>query len=74
MYNARALEAAGAARVLPEEDVTPKRLADEFAGLLADPGTLPTMRERAKERARPEATSSIASDVASMLPPLRRAA
>lgn len=74
MYNARALESAGAARVLPEEDLTPKRLADEFADLLSDPTTLPTMRERARERARPEATSSIASDVASMLPPLRKAA
>lgn len=74
MYNARALEAAGAARVLPESELTPQRLADEFAALLADPTILATMRVRARERARPEATARIASDVATLLPPLGRAA
>lgn len=74
MHNARALEAAGAARVVPEPELTPARLAREFASLLSSHEDLETMRSRARDRARPEATSRIASDVATMLPPLRRAA
>lgn len=72
--NARALEAAGAAVLLPESEMTPGRLAQEIAALVSNPGVLAAMRERALERARPDATRAIASDVSGWLPPARRAA
>jgi UDP-N-acetylglucosamine--N-acetylmuramyl-(pentapeptide) pyrophosphoryl-undecaprenol N-acetylglucosamine transferase len=74
MYNARALEAAGAARVLPEAELTPGRLAEEIAHVVDDPSELEAMRVRALERARPHAARVIASDVATMLSTDRRAA
>lgn len=72
--NARALEAAGAAVVLPESEMTPSRLAAEIAALVSSPEVLETMRERALDRARPDATRVIAADVTGWLPPARRAA
>lgn len=72
--NARALEAAGAAVLLPESEMTPGRLAAEVAALITNPGVLAAMRERALERARPDATRVIATDVTGWLPPARRAA
>jgi UDP-N-acetylglucosamine--N-acetylmuramyl-(pentapeptide) pyrophosphoryl-undecaprenol N-acetylglucosamine transferase len=74
MYNARALEEAGAARVLPEAELTPARLADEISAVASDSDVLDRMRDAAGDRARPRATSDIASDVATILPPQRRAA
>jgi len=74
MYNARALEAAGAARVVPESELTPARLAVELKSASSGTELLASMRAAARERARPEATSVIARDVATFLPPLRRAA
>jgi UDP-N-acetylglucosamine--N-acetylmuramyl-(pentapeptide) pyrophosphoryl-undecaprenol N-acetylglucosamine transferase len=74
MHNARALEAAGAARVLPENELTPVRLADELTALVANPGRLDEMRVRALARARPDAASGIASDIATLIRPDRRAA
>lgn len=74
MFNARALEAAGAARVVPEPELTPGRLAVEVGDLASHPEVLDRMRASAIERARPDATRRIAADVATFLPPLRRAA
>jgi UDP-N-acetylglucosamine--N-acetylmuramyl-(pentapeptide) pyrophosphoryl-undecaprenol N-acetylglucosamine transferase len=74
MYNARALEAAGAARVVPEAELTAARLATELQGATSGAERLASMRAAAQERARPEATSTIAHDVATFLPPLGRAA
>lgn len=73
-HNARALEAAGAARVLPEAELTAERLADELERVATRPEELRAMKARALERARPAATADIAGDVASFLPPTRRAA
>lgn len=72
--NARALERAGAARVLPESELSAERLARELARIIADPDELSRMRTRALERARPNATEDIALDVAALLPSTRRAA
>ncbi len=69
MHNARALEEAGAARVVPESELTAERLADEVRRLIETPGMLADMSRRALERARPDATREIASDIASLLPP-----
>lgn len=73
-YNARALEAAGVARVLPESEMTGLRLAHEVESLVSDAELLGQMAERALSRARPDATRAIASDLATLLPPRRRAA
>jgi UDP-N-acetylglucosamine--N-acetylmuramyl-(pentapeptide) pyrophosphoryl-undecaprenol N-acetylglucosamine transferase len=74
MYNARALEDAGAARVIPQDELSPSRLAQEIASVTADAGALEVMSARASERAHPRATEEIAGDVATLLPPMRRAA
>jgi len=74
LLNARALEAAGAARVLPEAELSAERIAEELATVAANPGRLEAMRARALERAHPNATNEIASDVATLLSPARRAA
>lgn len=73
-FNARALEDVGAARVLPEAELDAARLADELASIAADTSALEQMRSAARSRARPDATRAIASDVATFLPPVRRAA
>ena len=74
MYNARALEEAGAARVVPQDEFSPARLADELALMTSDVDRLDDMRRRATERARPHATAGIATDLVTLLPPVRRAA
>ena len=73
-HNARALEDAGAARVLPESELDAERLAREISSIAADRDALERMRAAARSRARPDATQAIASDVATFLPPVRRAA
>jgi UDP-N-acetylglucosamine--N-acetylmuramyl-(pentapeptide) pyrophosphoryl-undecaprenol N-acetylglucosamine transferase len=73
-FNARALESAGAARVLPEAELSASRLAGELAAMVGDPGGLAAMRAAALDRARPDATADIASDVATFLPPVERRA
>jgi UDP-N-acetylglucosamine--N-acetylmuramyl-(pentapeptide) pyrophosphoryl-undecaprenol N-acetylglucosamine transferase len=72
--NARALEAAGTAVLLPEAELSAERLAVELTTLTASSQRLLDMRARALERARPHATREIAADVAAMLSPTRRAA
>ncbi len=58
--NARALEAAGAARHLPERDLTPDRLDAELGGLIGDRGKLAAMAAAARGRGRPKAADEIA--------------
>jgi len=72
-FNARALEAAGAARVLPERELTVERLALELELLVEDTTARETMRSRALVRARPHATAEIAADVATFVPHRRAA-
>ncbi len=74
MHNARALQAAGAATVIPQHELTAHVLAGRLSQLLGDRRSLAAMRERALARARPGARTEIAADVASLLPPSRRAA
>lgn len=57
--NAQALERAGAARCLLQEEATPDRLAAMIRELLDDPARLDEMAERARQRARPEAAEAI---------------
>jgi UDP-N-acetylglucosamine--N-acetylmuramyl-(pentapeptide) pyrophosphoryl-undecaprenol N-acetylglucosamine transferase len=60
--NARSLEEAGAAVLLPEPELD-ARLDDVVVDLLDDPDALSQMAEAAQERARPDAAETIARDV-----------
>ena len=59
LHNAQVLERAGAARVIPEPELTPDRLVSEIFSLLDHPERLRGMGERARGLARPRATQDI---------------
>lgn len=59
--NARRLEEAGAAVLLPDGECTPERLSVILDGLLADPARLETMRAAAASLGRRDAAERIAS-------------
>ena len=61
--NARYMEAAGAALVIPDGELTGPRLAQEVGTLLADPGRLAAMGRASSELARPDAAAVIAREV-----------
>jgi UDP-N-acetylglucosamine--N-acetylmuramyl-(pentapeptide) pyrophosphoryl-undecaprenol N-acetylglucosamine transferase len=61
--NARFIEAAGAAIVIPDSELTGPRLAREVGSLLADRGRLAAMARAAAELARPRAAADIASEL-----------
>jgi len=63
LENARALERAGAARVIEQAELTPRRLANELDILFASPGRLESMEGAARSLARPEAAARIAEMV-----------
>lgn len=62
-HNARALADAGAAIALPESEADPVRLWSELTALAGDGVARDRMRERALERARPDASRRIAEDL-----------
>ncbi len=57
--NARLVERAGGAVVLPQSELTPERLAAEVRLLLADPARLKEMGERARSLAVPDAAERL---------------
>ncbi|MGH9728752.1 MAG: undecaprenyldiphospho-muramoylpentapeptide beta-N-acetylglucosaminyltransferase [Candidatus Acidiferrales bacterium] len=64
LRNAQALEHAGAARVIPQDELTPQRLANEIFSLLKPsqtglPGEIHEMERRARALARPRAVMDI---------------
>ncbi|MDQ6606377.1 MAG: UDP-N-acetylglucosamine--N-acetylmuramyl-(pentapeptide) pyrophosphoryl-undecaprenol N-acetylglucosamine transferase [Actinomycetota bacterium] len=61
--NARFMERAGAAIVIPDSELTGPRLAHEVGGLLADHGKLAAMARASAELARPDAAREIAREV-----------
>jgi UDP-N-acetylglucosamine--N-acetylmuramyl-(pentapeptide) pyrophosphoryl-undecaprenol N-acetylglucosamine transferase len=61
--NARFMERAGAAVVIPDAELTPARLAGEVGRLLADPGRLAAMARASAALARPNAARDIAHEV-----------
>ena len=67
LANARALEHAGAARVILQAELTPERLMGEIHELLSDPLRLIRMERAAKSLARPEAAAHIADLVEEMV-------
>lgn len=64
--NARQLAAAGAARLVPQSELTPERLSALLAELVASPGTLAAMARHASELARPDAAAVLADAVLSL--------
>ena len=63
LANARALEQAGAARVLVQSELTPGRLVEEIGRLMANPATLENMELAARRLAHPDAAARIADMV-----------
>ncbi|MCB2225299.1 MAG: undecaprenyldiphospho-muramoylpentapeptide beta-N-acetylglucosaminyltransferase [Desulfarculaceae bacterium] len=61
MLNALALVEQGAARLIPDAELTPERAASEIAGLMDDPSALAAMESKARELARPDAAQDIAT-------------
>jgi UDP-N-acetylglucosamine--N-acetylmuramyl-(pentapeptide) pyrophosphoryl-undecaprenol N-acetylglucosamine transferase len=61
--NARYMEHAGAAIVIPDAELTAARLAQEVGGLLADRGRLQSMAHASAAIARPDAARAIARAV-----------
>jgi len=61
--NARYMEEAGAAIVIPDDELTPARLAAEVGGLLADQGRLAAMARASAGLAKPDAARDIAREV-----------
>jgi UDP-N-acetylglucosamine--N-acetylmuramyl-(pentapeptide) pyrophosphoryl-undecaprenol N-acetylglucosamine transferase len=59
LRNAQALAARGAARLIPQSELTGERLAGEIFSLLDDPSPLSEMAARAREHARPRAVEDI---------------
>jgi UDP-N-acetylglucosamine--N-acetylmuramyl-(pentapeptide) pyrophosphoryl-undecaprenol N-acetylglucosamine transferase len=60
LENARAMEKAGAARVIVQSELSPQRLAGEIRELLASPATLEKMESSARRLAKPGAAGRIA--------------
>ena len=61
--NARWMERAGAAVVVPDAELTPARLAQEVAALLGDPARLDATAAASKALARPGAAGEIAGEL-----------
>jgi UDP-N-acetylglucosamine--N-acetylmuramyl-(pentapeptide) pyrophosphoryl-undecaprenol N-acetylglucosamine transferase len=60
--NARYMERAGAAVVIPDAELTASRLAQEVGGLLADPARLQAMARASAALARPDAAAAVARE------------
>lgn len=67
--NARALERAGAARVIAQRDFTPERLDAEVRGIFSAPGEIDRMSASVLARARPFAADEIAAHILEMIGP-----
>jgi len=65
--NAEKLEQSGAARVIPEKDLSGQRLAKEIEDLLQNPDRLTAMERAAARLARPDATVRVAELVEELM-------
>lgn len=59
LRNARAMESAGAAVVLPQDELTPERLTNEIFSLLDQPQRISEIEQHARALARPRAVEDI---------------
>jgi UDP-N-acetylglucosamine--N-acetylmuramyl-(pentapeptide) pyrophosphoryl-undecaprenol N-acetylglucosamine transferase len=69
--NARYMEQAGAAVVIPDAELTPARLACEAGALLADPDRLAAMAQASRALARPAAAREIVHELLAVARPRR---
>jgi UDP-N-acetylglucosamine--N-acetylmuramyl-(pentapeptide) pyrophosphoryl-undecaprenol N-acetylglucosamine transferase len=72
LQNAEAMERTGAGLVIEQDALTPERLAETLAGLLADREQLEGMAEAARQQARPDAAARIAALVMELIGVERR--
>ena len=61
--NARWMERAGAAIVVPDRELSAERLAGELQGLLGDPARMRRMADSSRGLARPEAARQVAAEL-----------
>jgi UDP-N-acetylglucosamine--N-acetylmuramyl-(pentapeptide) pyrophosphoryl-undecaprenol N-acetylglucosamine transferase len=66
--NAAAMQDAGAARLLPQDELTPERLTTEIFTLLDQPRRIREMEDRARALARPRAVEDIVDLLESLVP------
>jgi UDP-N-acetylglucosamine--N-acetylmuramyl-(pentapeptide) pyrophosphoryl-undecaprenol N-acetylglucosamine transferase len=66
--NAAAMQDAGAARLLPQEELTPERLTTEIFSLLDQPRRIREMEDRARALARPRAVEDIVDLLENLVP------
>jgi UDP-N-acetylglucosamine--N-acetylmuramyl-(pentapeptide) pyrophosphoryl-undecaprenol N-acetylglucosamine transferase len=66
-HNARVLEAAGAAQLLPQAELTIERLAGVVSGLLREEGRRKQMAGRALARGRPDSAREIVSNLLTLI-------
>ena len=59
MRNAEAMQRAKAARLIPQDELTPRRLTGEIFSLLDEPSRISDMEERARALAKPRAVEDI---------------
>jgi UDP-N-acetylglucosamine--N-acetylmuramyl-(pentapeptide) pyrophosphoryl-undecaprenol N-acetylglucosamine transferase len=59
LRNAQAMDRAGAARVIPQVELTPQRLTNEIFSLLDQPQRVTEMERHARALSRPRATEAI---------------
>lgn len=69
LRNAQALESAGAARVIPETQLSPGRLVAEITSLLDQPEQLEDMERRARRLAQPRAAEYIVNQIEGVMRP-----
>ncbi|MGE0353273.1 MAG: undecaprenyldiphospho-muramoylpentapeptide beta-N-acetylglucosaminyltransferase [Gemmatimonadales bacterium] len=67
-FNARAMADSGAARLLPQAELTPDQLGREVTALLSDDVRRNAMANRAGQRGRPDAAAQIVSRLLTLLP------
>lgn len=71
-HNARVLADAGGAVVLPQQELTGERLAQEIATLLRNPERLRVMGERSLELAKPDAAQAIVRECLALIGGVKR--
>lgn len=66
-FNAKAVEAAGAAKVILDKELTGEKLLEEIEKLLINDNQLQTMKKAAKSLGRPEAAAEIAQQALNLV-------
>ena len=67
--NAQVMQNAGAARLLPQDELTPERLTNEIFSLLDQPRRISEMEDRARSLARPRAVEDIVELIEAVVRP-----